>query len=156
MDTEEFKKFLIEGKKHGYALENVKTIRESDGSRSIFYERGGWKSHDNYFGGEPFGGREVIFFQGKPVWMIVFYGYIHNTILTPDEVYSFLRRALRQASEDNLFRGPENFSEGTLTYRNTYTGSIENFEGTETIYGSEKEIYRGRYLGGLVDQGVGE
>lgn len=36
--------------------------------------------NDNFFGGEPYGGREVVFYEEKPVWMMVYYGWVAEGI----------------------------------------------------------------------------
>ena len=62
MDKEALRQFLIDSNKSGYAGgEEKKWIKEQDGSTTIPSEKGDWKSHDNYFGGEPYGGRAVCF-----------------------------------------------------------------------------------------------
>ena len=33
------------------------------GGVTIPYEKGDWKSHDNFFGGEPYGGRIIVFYN---------------------------------------------------------------------------------------------
>ncbi len=49
--------FLVKAKKAIYASgdENTK-IKESDKSTTLIFEEGDFKYHDNYFGGEPYGG----------------------------------------------------------------------------------------------------
>lgn len=38
-----------------------------DNSRTIEYENGDWRYHDKYFGGEPYGGREIVHYRGKRI-----------------------------------------------------------------------------------------
>ena len=77
MNLLELKEFLIASNKAGYAGgEEKKWIKEPDGSTTIPYEKGDWKSHDNFFGGEPYGGRIVVFNKNLPVWMMVYYGWV--------------------------------------------------------------------------------
>ncbi len=57
-------KFLAEAKKSTYAAgDAAKKVVNDDKSTTLVYENGDWKYHDNYFGGEPFGGREVVFYK---------------------------------------------------------------------------------------------
>lgn len=147
--------FIVEANRHGYAAgDQIAKIKEADGSTTIFYENGGWKYHDNYFGGEPYGGREVVFYQGKPVWMMVYYGWVNPGVeLKP--VYGFLQEALRAIPEENPFRGPKTFSstaDNSWRYENNWSGGAAQFFGTEKIYRNDQEIYQASYLGGLVDQ----
>jgi len=156
IDINELKKFKAEANKVGYESENPKSkVKESDGSETITYESGNWKFHDNYFGGEPYGGRTVIFYKGNPVHITVYYGFVEKSY-DPDEVYSFLRKALRASKNEEGFRGPEKFKEGNYVYNNSWKGDIGNFSGKEKIHKNERLIYEGIYVGGLVDQRKGD
>lgn len=71
MDKEALRQFLIDSNKAGYATGKERAwVKEPDGSTSIPFVKDMWRSHDNYFGGEPYGGRVVVFYEGKPVWMM--------------------------------------------------------------------------------------
>jgi len=62
MNTQTLRGFLISFNEAGYASGNENMwVKEPDGSTSINYENKEFKAHDNFFGGEPYGGREVIF-----------------------------------------------------------------------------------------------
>ena len=79
MDETALLKFLLDASRRGYAAGSVAVKkREADHSMTIELEQGPWKFHDNYFGGEPYGGREVVFFEGRPVWMAVYYGHVDD------------------------------------------------------------------------------
>ena len=64
---------------------------------------------------------------------MVYYGLADES--TPDfkSVYKFLQKALTLIPEDRPFRGPDNYTEGDLTYTNSCTGEIGNFFGEEII-----------------------
>ena len=66
--------------------------------------------HDNFFGGEPYGGRMVVFYKNKPIWTMVYYGWVEKTVKDPNVVYRILRSALKQMPNDAPFRGPKNWS----------------------------------------------
>jgi|TARA_Y100000310_G_scaffold55491_1_gene50864 hypothetical protein len=145
-------KFLAKAKKATYAAgDSAKKIAENDKSTTLVFEDGDLKYHDNYFGGEPFGGREVVFHKNEPIYIMVYYGLVDES--TPDfkAVYKFLQKALLLIPEDRPFRGPDKFTENDLTYTNSCTGEIGNFFGEETIMRAGKEIYKARYSGGFVD-----
>jgi len=153
MNIKQLKVFLIETKKAGYGVGNSKSwIKEKDGSTTIPFESGDWRMHDNFFGGEPWGGREVVFFKGKPVWIMVMYGSVDPSVNGFAEVYAFLQKALRNQPEDLPLRGPKLLQEGDFTYKNRTKGDLENFSGEEEIYQDKKRIYKMNYNGGLVDQ----
>jgi hypothetical protein len=152
MNLEELRLFLVDANKHTYSTgDESLNIKEADGSTTITYKNENWKYHDNFFGGEPYGGREVVSFKEKPIWVMVYYGSIDITI-TPETVYPTLQKALRAMPVDSPFRGPREINNGEFTYVNSWTGSISKFSGEEIILKNGKEIYKAQYMGGLVDR----
>lgn len=140
----------------GYESEGQKNeIKEKDGSTTLWYESGDWKFHDNFFGGEPYGGRLVISQKNKPVWMMVYYGWLDASVSDVDEAYGFLRKAMRAEAEGG-FRGPKEFVDGNFKYVNNWQGTSENYSGKEEIYFDGNLIYTATYMGGLVDQRAGD
>lgn len=157
INIEQLTAFLGEANKAGYASAGGPAWKkEPDGSTTITYQRDDWLFHDNYFGGEPYGGREVIFYQGRPVLMMVYYGRISDRSFDKEAIYSFLREALRSFSADAPFRGPEMLeitADGRkMRYENDWQGTIEHFGGEERIFIDGTEVYDAKYAGGLVDQ----
>lgn len=145
----DLKAFIIKANKNGYASGNT-GVKEDDGSTTIIYKQGEWKEHDNFFGGEPYGGREVVFKNGKAYWIMVYYG----SVIKGEDlgiVYSFLQKALIKPGELPV-RGPREFIEGDFRYLNEWSGNLYNFDGTERILRGKTEIYIARYVGGFVDQ----
>ena len=155
MDTEALLGFLMTASRRGYAAgRSAVKMREADHSTTIVLEQGDWKFHDNYFGGEPYGGREVVFLQGQPIWMAVYYGEVDGANV--DGVYSFLQRALREAPAGFPVRGPEIFTEDRFSYRNVHEGDVASFRGYETISEDGRQVYSAHYAGGLVDRRSGD
>ena len=153
MNTKKLCQFLVTAKKQTYAAGDkaVKKV-EKDKSTTITFDQGDWRYHDNYFGGEPFGGREVVFFQGQPVYIMVYYGWVDASVTDFNQVYAVLQKALSQIPEDRPFRGPEQMTEGNFSYSNTFSGQVDNFSGQEAITRDGKVIFTTKYIGGLVDQ----
>ena len=151
MDISKLKSFLFESTSHSYANADVAIKNERDGSHSIEYSKGNLRLHDNYFGGEPFGGREVIFENEKPLWMMVYYGSVEEGIEDFKNVYAFLRKALSHNTSDMPYRGPVKFEENEWLYTNELTGDMENFSGEEKIFHGGELVYSAKYHGGLVD-----
>jgi Domain of unknown function (DUF5680) len=157
MDEAGLLRFLLDASRRGYAAGgSAVKVREADHSTTIVYERGEWRFHDNYFGGEPYGGRAVVSLGGRPVWMAIYYGWVEGRSVGVETVYSFLQGALLQAPEEFPVRGPDDFSQGPFAYRNVYLGDVANFSGEETIYESGQLVYTARYAGGLVDRRPGD
>jgi hypothetical protein len=154
INLNELCKFLVKAKKSTYAAGDVaKKIFEADKSTTLVFEEGDWKYHDNYFGGEPYGGREVVFFQGQPVYMMVYYGWVIEGVPDVQAVYKTLQGALTLIPEDKPFRGPKKYNLDGVEYINIFEGEIDNFFGEEIIKSKDgNEIYKAKYIGGLVDQ----
>lgn len=152
MHKEALRQFLVDSNKAGYAGgEEKKWIKEPDCSTTIPFEKGPWRSHDNFFGGEPYGGRTIVFYEGKPYWMMVYYGWVAEGVES-NPVYGVLRSALMGMPEDYPYRGPKEYKEDGYTYTNTWEGEVDRFSGEERITQGEKLIYKANYLGGIVDQ----
>jgi hypothetical protein len=152
-DIQDLKKFLVAAKKATYAsgdgnIEN----REEDGSTSLIFEAGDFKYHDNYFGGEPYGGREVVLYKGKPFYIMVYYGFVNQDVDDIKAVYGVLRKALMSIPEEHPYRGPKELIDGDYRYSNKYNGEVDNFFGEESIEYNGKKIYEAKYIGGLVDK----
>lgn len=65
MDRADLLRFLLDANRYGYvAGRNATKLREADHSTTIVYESGGWRFHDNYFGGE-----ETIYRSGQCVYV---------------------------------------------------------------------------------------
>lgn len=152
MDIKQLKKFLAEAHQKGYASgAKAKKLKEKDGSKTIVLKSGDWKCHDNYFGGEPYGGREVVFYKDKPVHMTVYYGSVDKKVSDFKKVYRFLQKAL-SAKDHAGKRGPKKYVAGDFVYLNNFQGTLANFSGEEVIKLKGKKIYQATYAGGLVDQ----
>ena len=102
-----------------------------------------WEESNDYYYAD---GKVIIFFQGKPVWMMTYGGSY------PERVISFLKSALRLTYVLKIFvggRGPCSLTDGDLTYENVVTevgsvGGFGHFFGRERIVemvgGYKKEI----------------
>ncbi len=154
IDLKELCTFLVKAKKSTYAAGDSATkIVASDKSTTMIFEESDWRYQDNYFGGEPYGGREVVFYQNEPVYIMVYYGWVTDTVIDIAAVYKVLQGALIHMPEDRPFRGPAEYSQGDLVYKNVFDGEIDNFFGEEIIVNTDGQaLYKAKYMGGLVDQ----
>ena len=153
MDDEGLKKYLHSAAKHGYAdkVNERRWAKEDNRSTTIRHADGPWSLDDNFFGGEPYGGREVVFFEGRPVWMMVYYGTVASTIGNVGGVYGWLQEALAEPDRELPVRGPRSFEKGQMRYEATWDGGIRGFSGTEKIFERGEEIYAASFVGGIVD-----
>lgn len=151
MKLGDLKQFLYELNLSGYASgEERQWVKNKDNSTTIPFIKGKFRSDDNFFGGEPYGGRIIVFYEEKPVWIMVYYGAIINGEV-PDIIYKFLRQALKLMPKDAPYRGPKEFVIGNLKYTNSWNGNIKSYDGCEKIYRGDKQVYSAKYIGGLVD-----
>lgn len=125
---------------------------QKNGSRTIRFSDGDYSMEDNFFGGDPYGGQQVVFFKNEPCWMMVYYGGIYEEITNPDGLYDFLREALQNPPKKLPFRGPESYKNNNFEYKNQIAGSDAEFSGNEKIFKDGKQVYWAKYIGGLVDQ----
>lgn len=151
---EQLHTYLLEVAKAGYANKEAEKlwVKNPDGSTTITHENNDWSMHDNFFGGEPYGGREVIFYKDKPYWIMVYYGEVSGSVENVGEVYSFLQEALSNPDSKLPLRGPMELEKENMKYEFQCEGDIEKFEGKEKIFKSGEEIYNASFMGGLVDQ----
>lgn len=149
MNTDLLKTFLIQANKEGYAAGESKITKNEDHSYTSQFESGDLKLHDSWFGGEPFGGREVVFFKGNPHWMMVYYGQDTGKA---EGLIPFLRKAMMSPDQEMPLRGPNEMTEGDFQYKNSATGDLERFIGEEKIFYKGEEVFRTNYVGGLVDK----
>lgn len=155
METNIIREFVLKAGQSTYASgdQSIKQP-QPDKSTTITFTDADYSEmrfHDNYFGGEPYGGREVVFVEGKPVWMMVYYGWV-NKDQNADEVYDVLMAALRLSTIDMPYRGPSLYEQNDWRYVNEVNGTFERFDGREQIFNGDNLVYEARYMGGLVDQ----
>ena len=150
MNTKQLSKFLVKAKINTYASGGEKQEKKlSDGSKELKFEEE-FKYRDRYFGYNPFIGEEIVWQNKKVIWGMNYYGEIVLEIISAKQIYQFLQEALKKVTEDKPFRGPDNFGENDFEYVNEIKGTVEKFEGCETIFYKEKLVYKLGYCGGTV------
>ena len=151
MSIKQLSKFLVKAKINTYASgeeRGEKTL--SDGSRELKFKEKGFKYRDRYFEFNPFIGQEIVWQNKKVVWGMNYYGEIVSEITPAENIYQFLKEALKRITEDKPFRGPDSFKNNSFKYVNKVKGTTERFEGWETIYYKGELVYKLSYHGGLV------
>ncbi len=102
-------------------------------------------------GSRAFIAQEIVYQNGLGVWGMNCHGYV-LTKLPAEDAHAVLFPALRQPCKDILpVRGPRVFRiPGKGTYRNTVTGTLKRFSGTEEIFLGDRTVYRCLYHGGSI------
>jgi hypothetical protein len=54
--------------------------------------------------------------------------------------------------QTNPYRGPEEYIQWKYIYTDNSVGEVDNFSGEESITYDGEEVYKAKYMGGLVDQ----
>jgi hypothetical protein len=122
------------------------------GHIEFLYTKGPWSYHDSYVGEQNAPGKEIIYYNGQPVWTMSYQSKLH----TDDagivfETYEFLKEALSNNTPEQPFRGPKEYEKGGFTYSFIIQqGDIKEFMGKEEIYYKGKLVYTNHTMGTLI------
>ncbi len=135
----------------GYSDPNTQYQDNGKGGKILTLTQNNWKYEDEYYGGEPYSGNETLWYNDKPVFRCVYWGKVAKNIEFSD-IYDFLKQALQQGTTGNcVHRGPGNFTQNILTYTNTCSGTIEEFQQIEKIFVEDREVYVAVFVGGSIN-----
>jgi hypothetical protein len=150
----DFIDFLIRAKKATYASQGdeASVTPLLQGSRQLEFREGEFLYRDIYFGMSYFIGQETVYYQGNPIWSMSYSGGVDQEyeIDFVKQVYAFLRKAMRNVSSNNPYRGPKEFIEGDYIYSDSNEGGLGQFVGKETIAYFNKNVYTLNYSGGFI------
>lgn len=140
--------FLVLARRETYAIPHGTAV--GDGTEQMAFDRGAWSYRDRYAGQNPYGGHELLWRDGKVIWMKNYMAEVLADHPPMAAIYAFQREVLGQPDPAHLMRGPESYANGPWTYRNTVTGDLARFSGEETIAFEGRSVYRMTFHGGLV------
>ncbi len=144
-------KFLVLAKMNTYATtgEGGENILD-DGCKKLSFSKDNFRYRDQYFGSNPFIGEEIVWENNKIVWGMNYYGATTSNIVPVKKVYQFLKTVMQKITEEQPFRGPDNFQDGDFKYFNRSKGYIKLFKGEELIKYKGREVYKLHYHGGKI------
>lgn len=146
--------FLVEAKVNTYASNGEGGERTlSDGCKELSYSNGEWKYQDRYYGSDPFIGEEIVWRSGEMVWGMNYYGKIVPGAINNGQIgsfLSFLKKSLSAVMPDKPFRGPKGFEESDWQYMSESSGTVDEFQGSESITFEGKKVYGLVYHGGRI------
>ncbi|WP_127534458.1 DUF5680 domain-containing protein [Paenibacillus kobensis] len=146
--NDEFITFLVEAKKNTYASGSGGLIEPiKQGSKDLSFKESEYEYMDSYFGELNFIGQEIVWFSGKPVWGMNYYGLTYDPI---EGFPQFLFECLKQVTPQAPYRGPSYYKNNVFGYSCSWTGEINNFQGEESILFNNKVIYRLSFHGGNI------
>jgi hypothetical protein len=150
-----FSQFLVKAKLATYASNSGEFIVDSilPHSHQLEFSENPLLYRDIYYGGIHFPGMEIVFFKGKPIWTMTYYGGLTRGTQSDEigEMGDVLKAALREVPVSAPFRGPEIFQQKKFVYTNETRGDVLQFSGVEYIYRESKKIYHLEYNGGVVE-----
>lgn len=149
----QFVEFLFKAKQNTYAGgESGIKESQSDGSTIMRYQSKQLVYVDRFYGGEPYIGEEILFYDNGAVWGMNYTGrLICYDAEIRESVYGFLQQALKENKSEIPARGPETYTCADYTYKTSILGTIDFFNGYEEIFFEDSVIYKGYYHGGLVN-----
>lgn len=136
--------FLLKAKKSTYAGKGSETASCRPGSHDFAFREGNLLYYDSYLGGDLFAGEEAIWRDGAPCWSLNYAGRVLDESFSGD----FLKEALCKVPREKPFRGPEYYAAGDYAYRCGVSGSVDWFQGFETVSFQDKPVYECRFHGG--------
>ena len=151
IDLHELNAFIVRAKAATYVGGGEHTNACRSGSHDLSFSEGEWNYLDSYFGGSDFIGEEVVYFDGKPIWAMNYYGRIlRDDLLTAARAGQMIKASLSQMYKEGRFLGGFEYTENDLTYVDSSEGSADCFHGREAICCGQETAYELIYHGGLI------
>ena len=145
-DIDKIIQFRLKANVNTYAAFMNETDSTRYDSHDYKYEEGEFTYHDTYLGGEQFAGEEGIWKNGTAVYAMNYLGRVLGDNFSGD----FLKEALRMATAEYPYRGPEFYKSGEYSYKCKVTGNFTWFQGYEEIYCQDVKGYECYFHGGLI------
>jgi hypothetical protein len=143
--------FIVQAKRATYVGSGQKLLSYRQGSHDLQFFDGDWAYHDSYLGESDFIGQEAVYFQGKVVWAMNYFGRILNPAqITSAQAGALIKASLTQMYAEGRFLGGFEHTQGELTYVDTSDGDYTFFTGREWIHRRAEVVYELVYHGGLI------
>lgn len=160
INKDELLQFIAQAHRHTYAA--PKEIRDQyqcvesilPGHRDFDFTEAKWRYHDSYAGHSYPPGKEIVFYNGQPVWCMSYQGIATDKLPSEfinTEVYSFLKKALMNFEDAVPFRGPAEFKEGDFRYHFEHKGDYKYFTGREAVEYKGEEVFFQDVMGSIID-----
>jgi hypothetical protein len=143
--------FIVRAKSSTYIGGGKKLLPYRLGSHDLQFEDGDWAYHDSYLGESDFIGQEIVYFQGKIIWGMNYFGRILlPNLISAAQAGAVIKAGLSRMYAEGRFLGGFEYSDGVYHYTDTSSGSVEFFTGKEWISRAGTIVYELVYHGGLV------
>lgn len=144
--------FILLAKQATYVGGGQKLLPYRLGSHDLQFFKDDWAYHDSYLGESDFIGEEVVYFHGKVVWGMNYFGrIIRPEMITSAQAGAIIQQSLSKMYQSDRFLGGYKQSIGEFTYTDTNEGDPLYFTGKEWIDLNGEIVYTLVYHGGLVN-----
>lgn len=151
IDVNALNAFIVRAKAATYVGNGEHVAPCRAGSHDLRFTDDEWSYHDSYFGGTDFIGEEVVYFAGRPVWAMNYYGRIlRDDLLTGAQAGQMIKASLSRMYKESRFLGGFEYNEDDLTYVDASEGDANYFHGRELIRREQEIAYELVYHGGLI------
>jgi hypothetical protein len=121
-------------------------------SRQLEFREGAFVYRDIYVGMLRFVGQEVVYLGERALWSMSYAGGLAPNVAAAAArpVYAFLRCALVAPSAELPVRGPRELTVEAMHYACNWQGSLQWFEGSESILQEGRAVFALRFSGGML------
>ncbi len=145
--------FILRAKRATYVGSGKKLLPYRLGSHDLQYFETDWAYHDSYVGENDFMGEEIVYYQGKVVWGMNYYG----RIIQPEKITSaqagiIIKQSLTKMYQAGSFLGGFINPVDEYIYQDTNNGDPLYFTGKECIERDGEVVYALDYHGGLIKE----
>lgn len=153
LPLERLESFVVRAKAATYAGKGIKTPPYRPEAYELQYREEDFFYIDSYFGGADFIGQETVYFAGKPVWAMNYYG----RLLEPVQISSvdaglIIQESLTALYLEGRFLGGFCHTTSNGIYHDESQGDFRSFTGREWINRSDERVYELVYHGGLIKE----
>ncbi len=143
--------FIVRAKRACYVGSGQKLLPYRLGSHDLQFHEADWAYHDSYVGENDFMGEEIVYYRGKVVWGMNYYGRILQPgKITSAKAGSIIKQSLTKMYQENRFLGGFINSMDGYIYHDNNEGDPRYFTGREWIELDGEMVYALDYQGGLI------
>ena len=145
--------FIVRAKAATYVGGGAHSPSCRPASHDLQFSEGDFAYIDSYFGGSDFIGEEVVYFKGKPVWAMNYYGRIlEPSLIAAAQAGQIIKESLSAMYREGRFLGGWEHTMGNDVYVDASIGDVTSFTGQERIARSGVQVYELVYHGGLIKE----
>ena len=104
LSLEQLEAFIVRAKAATYIGDGPRCPSCRPGSHDLQFQEGAFTYLDSYFGGADFIGEEVVYYEGRPVWAMNYYGRLLDpSRIAAGKVGQVLRQSLSALYREGRF-----------------------------------------------------